>query len=118
MFDHQKERSTAMSDGAQNLSRRDMMRLGASGVAAASIANLPVLAGEKAAPDKLPKRRYGRTGLEIGWLVGASDWPKELIPRAVNAGVTYWHKAQKWNANTLPPVFKGLPRESYFLECV
>ena len=107
-----------MSDGAQNLSRRDMMRLGATGVAAASIANLPVLADEKAAPDKLPKRRYGRTGLEIGWLVGASDWPKELIPRAVNAGVNYWHKAQRWNADTLPPALKSLPRESYYLECV
>ena len=83
-----------MSDDSQNLSRRDMMRLGATGVAAASIANLPVMADDKAAPDKLPKRRYGRTGLEIGWLVGASDWPKELIPRAVNAGVNYWHKAQ------------------------
>ena len=85
-----------MSDGAQNLSRRDMMRLGATGVAAASFANLPVLADEKPASDKLPKRRYGRTGLEIGWLVVASDWPKELVPRAVNAGVNYWHKAQVW----------------------
>ncbi len=94
------------------------MRLGATGVAAASIANLPVLADDKAASDKLPKRRYGRTGLEIGWLVGASDWPKELIPRAVNAGVNYWHKAQRWSADTLPPAFKALPRESYYLECV
>ena len=107
-----------MSDGAQNLSRRDMMKLGATGVAAASLANLPVLADEKAAPGKLPRRRYGRTGLEIGWLVGASDWPKELIPRAVNAGVNYWHKAQRWNADTLPPALKKLPRESYYLECV
>ena len=107
-----------MSDGAQNLSRRDMMRLGATGVAAASIANLPVLADEKAAAGKLPQRRYGRTGLEIGWLVGASDWPKELIPRAVNAGVNYWHKAQRWNADTLPPALKNSPRESYYLECV
>ena len=107
-----------MSDDAQNLSRRDMMRLGATGVAAASIANLPVMADEKAASDKLPTRRYGRTGLEIGWLVGASDWPKELIPRAVNAGVNYWHKAQRWTAETLPPALKSLPRESYYLECV
>lgn len=106
-----------MSDGTQDLSRRDMMRLGATGVAAASIANLPVMADEKAA-DKLPKRRYGRTGLEIGWLVGASDWPKELVPRAVDAGVNYWHKAQRWTADTLPPVLKNLPRESYYLECV
>ena len=72
-----------MSDGAQNLSRRDMMRLGATGVAAASIGNLPVIADEKAAAGKLPKRRYGRTGLEIGWLVGASDWPKELDRKSV-----------------------------------
>jgi len=107
-----------MSDGAQNLSRRDMIRLGATGVAAASIANLPVMADDKAAAGKLPKRRYGRTGLEIGLLVGASDWPKELIPRAVNAGVNYWHKAQKWNADTLPPALKSQPRESYYLECV
>ena len=107
-----------MSDGAQNLSRRDMMRLGATGVAAASIANLPVIADEKAASDKLPTRRYGRTGLEIGWIVGASTWTKELIPRAVSAGVNYWHKAQVWRTETLPPAIKNLPRESYYLECV
>jgi predicted aldo/keto reductase-like oxidoreductase len=95
-----------------------MMRLGATGVAAASIVNLPVLADDKPASTKLPKRRYGRTGLEIGWLVGASDWSKELIPRAVNAGVNYWHKAHVWRAETLPPAFKNLPRESYYLECV
>src|SRR3954471_23314363 len=118
MFDPHKERSTAMSDDAQDLSRRDMIRLGATGVAAASIANLTVMADAKAASDKLPKRRYGRTGLEIGWLVGASDWPKELVPRAVNAGVNYWHKAHVWRADTLPPVLKRLPRESYYLECV
>jgi predicted aldo/keto reductase-like oxidoreductase len=107
-----------MSHDEQELSRRDMMRIGATGVAAASIANLPVLADEKAPASKLPTRRYGRTGLEIGWLVGASDWSKELIPRAVNAGVNYWHKAQRWNADTLPPAIKSQPRESYYLECV
>ncbi len=107
-----------MSDGAQNLSRRDMMRIGATGVAAAGVGNLPVLADEQAAADKLPKRRYGRTGLEIGWLIGASDWTKELIPRAVHAGVNYWHKAQAWNAHSFPRAIKALPRESYYLECV
>ncbi len=95
-----------------------MMRLGATGVAAASVANLPVRADEKAEAGKLPKRRYGRTGLEIGWLVGASDWTKELIPKAVSAGVNYWHKAQAWNANSLPAALKNQPRESYYLECV
>jgi predicted aldo/keto reductase-like oxidoreductase len=118
MFISHKERIMAMPDDVQNLSRRDMMRLGATGVAAAGVANLPVMAQEKAASDKLPKRRYGRTGLEIGWIVGASDWPKELIPRAVHAGVNYWHKAQRWTADTLPPAIKSQPRESYYLECV
>lgn len=107
-----------MSDGSHNCSRRGMMRIGATGVAAASVGGLPVIAQEKAATDKLPKRRYGRTGLEIGWLVGASDWSKEVIPRAVNAGVNYWHKAHRWTAETLPPVLKNAPRESYYLECV
>ena len=69
-----------MSDGSQNLSRRDMMRLGATGVAAASIANLPVMADEKAAADKLPKRRYGRTGLEIGWLVARPTGRRSSFP--------------------------------------
>src|SRR5262249_30916734 len=95
-----------------------MMRLGATGMAAASLANLPVLADEKAAPDKLPARRYGRTGLEIGWLLGAADWPKELIPKAGNAGVHYWRTPQGGAAASLPPAFKRLPREAYYLECV
>ncbi len=107
-----------MSDNARNLSRRDVMRLGASGAAAAGLGGLPAWAEDRAAPGRLPTRRYGRTGLEIGWLVGASDWPKEIIPRAVNAGVNYWHKAQKWSADALPPALKALPREAYYLECV
>ena len=48
----------SMSDGSPNLSRRDMMRLGATGVAAASVANLPAMADEKPATVKLPTRRY------------------------------------------------------------
>src|SRR5687767_5985492 len=107
-----------MTNNHQNMSRRDVIRLGATGVAAASIASLPVLAAEEAKPGKLPKRRYGRTGLEIGWLVGAPDWAKEIIPRAVDAGVNYWHKAQKWTADTMPAAIKKQPRESYYLECV
>ena len=109
-----------MSHDDQDLSRRAMMRIGATatGVAAAGIAGLPAMADDKAAPDKLPKRRYGRTGFEIGWLVGASDWSKEIIPRAVAAGVNYWHKAQNWSAASMPAAIKSQPRESYFLECV
>ncbi len=95
-----------------------MMRLGATGVAAASLAGLPAQANAQIAREQLPKRRYGRTGLEIGWLVGASDWTKELVSMAVASGVNYWHKAQRWTADTLPPALKRVPRESYYLECV
>lgn len=87
-------------------------------MAAAHLGSLPVTAAEKETPGKLPRRRYGRTGLEIGLIVGASDWPKELIPRAVARGVNYWHKAQKWTAETMPAALKRQPRESYYLECV
>ena len=108
-----------MSDGTHDLSRRDVMRIGATGLAAAGVTSLAGAADDKpAAPAKMPTRRYGRTGLEIGWMVGASDWPKELIPRAVAAGVNYWHKAQAWNANNFPAAIKAQPRESYYLECV
>ena len=69
-----------MSHDAQDLSRRDMMRLGATSVAAAGLVNLPVLADDQAASDKLPKRRYGRTGLEIGWLVARPTGRRSLFP--------------------------------------
>ncbi len=107
-----------MNHDHHNLSRREFIRVGAAGAAVAGLTGLPVLADEKPARAKLPRRRYGRTGLQIGWLVGASDWTKELIPVAVEAGVNYWHKAQKWNAETMPEALKRQPRESYYLEVV
>ena len=108
-----------MSDDAQNLSRRDMMRLGATGVVAAGVASLPAMADDKAAPDKLPKRRYGRTGLEIGWLVGASDWSKELIAQGCRRRSQLLAQGPGVERpNSLPPSIKSQPRESYYLECV
>jgi hypothetical protein len=107
-----------MTGHEQHLSRRDLMGLSVGGVAAASLASLPVLGAATSAPARLPKRRYGRTGLEIGFVVGASDWPAEVISRAVAAGVKYWHKAQKWSAASMPRALKRQPRESYYLEAV
>ena len=87
-----------MTDGAE-LSRRDMMRLGATGVAAASIASLPVIADEQAAADK---RLCGDTDAPVSRSAGS--WRVRLAEgarsRAVNAGVNYWHKAQRWSADT------------------
>jgi predicted aldo/keto reductase-like oxidoreductase len=102
------------------LNRRDFIRAGATGAAGLALAGLGafnVLGAEPAgSPPKLPRRRYGRTGLEISALVGASDWSADVIPMGVEAGVNYWHKAHRWTAETMPDAIKAQPRESYHLE--
>jgi predicted aldo/keto reductase-like oxidoreductase len=112
-----------MSDDQQipnGLTRRDFIRVGTTGATAVALAGLGGLANTARAETgdigKLPRRRYGRTGLQISALVGAADWNADVIPLAVKAGVNYWHKAQKWTAETMPTAIKSQPRESYFLE--
>ena len=104
------------------LNRREFIRVGAAGATGVALAGLGGLAtnalAESADLGKLPQRRYGRTGLQISALVGASDWSPDVIPMAVKAGVNYWHKAQKWTKETFPEAIKSQPRESYHLEVV
>ncbi len=112
-----------MDDGNQNtkgLTRRDFIRIGSTGAAGIALADWATLnaSGAETTAGKLPRRRYGRTGLEISALVGASDWGPDVIPLAVDAGVNYWHKAQRWNSQTMPAAIKSQPRESYYLEVV
>jgi len=107
------------SHDSKGLNRRNFIRVGATGamgLALSPLGKLPVYGAE--APAPLPRRRYGRTGLEISTLVGAADWSPAVIPLAVQSGVNYWHKAQKWNADTMPAAIKSQPRESYYLEVV
>ena len=105
---------------SKGLNRRDFLRAGAAG--ATGIALTGVGAWKARAADgeigQLPRRRYGRTGLQISALVGAADWSPAVIPLAVKAGVNYWHKAHRWNAETMPEAIKSQPRESYHLEVV
>jgi NAD-dependent dihydropyrimidine dehydrogenase PreA subunit len=114
---------------SRGLNRRDFLRLGSTGAAGMAITGLAALnaSGQQmpGAPDtiqppsgKLPTRRYGKTGLQISALVGASDWNADVIPAAVQAGVNYWHKAHRWSAQTMPDALKSQPRESYYLEVV
>jgi len=101
------------------LNRRNFLRVGAAGTTALALnglGTLPAPAAESAVPAKLPRRRYGRTGLQISALVGASDWSPAVIPLAVEAGVNYWHKAHRWTAATMPDAIRSQPRESYHLE--
>jgi predicted aldo/keto reductase-like oxidoreductase len=113
------------SDPSQKLTRRDFIRAGAAGTTALALTGLGGLAAAAdtnstapATPAKLPRRRYGRTGLELSVLVGASDWSPDVIPMAVEAGVNYWHKAHRWTAQTMPEAIKSQPREAYHLEVV
>ena len=116
MHDHHQEN--------KGLNRRDFLRVGATGATGLAMAGLGAFnlsaADPAAAPAKLPRRRYGRTGLDISAIVGASDWSSAVIPLAVQAGVNYWHKAQAWNGpnKPVPDAIKSQPRESYFLEVV
>jgi predicted aldo/keto reductase-like oxidoreductase len=106
---------------AHGFTRREFIKAGAIGATGIGLAGLGGLGGSAFADDtigKLPRRRYGRTGLEISTLVGASDWSPDVIPLAVQAGVNYWHKAHRWTAETMPAAIKSQPRESYYLECV
>jgi len=104
------------------LSRREFIRVGAAGATGVALAGFGGLASqahaETDATAKLPRRRYGRTGLEISTLVGAADWSAAIIPLAVAQGVNYWHKAHRWTAETMPAAIKSQPRESYYLEVV
>ncbi len=114
-----------MKDNTNNfneLTRREFIRVGAAGATGVALAGLGGLAAQAQtqtnATGKLPRRRYGRTGLEISALVGASDWSAAVIPLAVEQGVNYWHKAHRWTAETMPAAIKSQPRESYYLEVV
>ena len=101
------------------LTRRDFIKagaVGATGIALTGLGGLTASAQESI--GQLPRRRYGRTGLEISALVGAADWSPDVIPLAVQAGVNYWHKANHWNAANFPAAIKSQPRESYYLEAV
>ncbi len=109
MKDHRKDKT--------EFTRRDFIRVGATGATGVALASLGALNVAAAAPvAKLPRRRYGRTGLEISALVGAADWSPDVIPLAVEAGVNYWHKAQRWSAESMPEAIKRQPREAYHLE--
>jgi predicted aldo/keto reductase-like oxidoreductase len=101
------------------LTRRDFIRVGATGATGIALTGMGALNVSGAeTTGLLPRRRYGRTGLQISALVGASDWSPDVIPLAVKAGVNYWHKAQRWTAETMPDAIKSQPRESYHLEVV
>jgi predicted aldo/keto reductase-like oxidoreductase len=125
------------STGAAGVALTGLAALNASGQQTPPATTAPAGAPPAAAPPagqpapdqtppqitgKLPTRPYGKTGLNIGCIVGASDWSKDVIPLAVQGGVNYWHKANSWAKNSkfgpIPDAIKSQSRDSYYLECV
>lgn len=98
------------------ITRRHFIRTGAAGLAAVGMN--PLAIGESSNVYKLPKRRYGRTGLQLSSIVGAANMNPALVPMAVKSGVNYWHRANDWTMETLPAAIKAQPRESQYLEIV
>ncbi|MBN2370788.1 MAG: 4Fe-4S dicluster domain-containing protein [Vicinamibacteria bacterium] len=45
---------------------------------------------------RLPLRPLGSGGRKVSVLIGASDWPGEVIEAGVRCGVNYWHKAERF----------------------
>jgi predicted aldo/keto reductase-like oxidoreductase len=89
------------------MGRREFMRgtanaitagLGVS-VALAALGQQPSnLSVEEAAQKvgRLPRRKLGRTKLEVSVVVGAADWAPEAVQAGILCGVNYWHKADRW----------------------
>ena len=58
---------------SNGFSRRDFIKVGATGATALALTGMGALKASAAeAMPQLPRRRYGRTGLQISALVGAS----------------------------------------------
>lgn len=51
---------------------------------------------------RLPRRRLDRSGREVSVLVGAATWSAPAVEAGIRCGVNYWHKADKWDRETVP----------------
>jgi predicted aldo/keto reductase-like oxidoreductase len=70
-------------------------------------------AGAAEAMPKVPRRRFGRTGIEVSAIAGnetISD--PALVEAALDAGINYWHKAGSY----LLPALKKYGREKAYVE--
>ncbi len=60
----------------------------------------------EAAADKvgiLPRRKLGYSGREVSILIGAGGMPLLPTEAAILCGVNYWHKANRWTREQVPP---------------
>jgi len=113
------------------LSRRDFMRVltlagtAAPGLLTAALSGFSLTQSQRAEAaeavvqgiGKLPKRKYGRTGMMVTPICMSMDWNRELFAPALAVGINFIHKAGYWNSvDAIPDEIRRLPREAYYTD--
>ena len=101
------------------VSRRDVLAAGGVAAGALMVAATPLGAlaqGPAEIIASLPARRLGRTGLEIGVIIGNASFAKAgIADEAVAAGVNYWQDAPL-ALGALGPALRRMGRERLVIE--
>lgn len=63
---------------------------------------------------RMSHRRLGRTGVMISIIAGGG-MPEALFPRAIEAGINYWHAVGYWKP---PKALTSMPRDSFYCDMV
>ena len=50
----------------------------------------------------IPRRKFANSGREVSVLIGSATWSADAVEAGVICGINYWHKADKWDRQTLP----------------
>ena len=75
----------------------------------------PAHAGEGAdVRGEMRYRRLGRSGVMVSVIAGGG-MPEALYPRAIEAGINYWHKLGNWRP---PEALTSLRRDSFYCDMV
>lgn len=107
-----------MGSRSARLGRRQFLK-GASAAALGAAASLyaPAAVAQELGTQAtdMPRRRLGRTNLEISALVIGEVTDHSIFHRAWQMGVNYWHKFGNWDP---PEFFKQLDRDSFYCDAV
>jgi uncharacterized protein len=104
-----------MEQGSRRLARRDFLRCATAAAAGALTGVQAMGQAPGGGGGTLPRRRLGRTGIEISTIVAGELPDLALSQRAVDLGVNYFHKVEYWGT---PEFFGRLDRDSFFCDAV
>ncbi len=96
----------------EGIKRRDFIRLSTTTLAVGIAAPLSISGeqGETASTleeavrkvGRIPRRRLGYSGREVSIVIGAGDLAQVPTELAIQCGINYWHKANRWSQNGVP----------------